>query len=78
MTTTKQQDQAYGIMLQKRLIDMRMSQKDLAKKVGLDPKRISDIVRGTRALPKYRDKINEILGLDETDLLLILERGTTL
>jgi plasmid maintenance system antidote protein VapI len=65
MATAKDKHRAYGIGIQKRLLDIDMSQKELAELVGIDPKRMSDLVRGSRALYQYRDRIEEILTLAE-------------
>ena len=65
MTTAKEKNRAYGIALKKRLIDVGMTQKELARRVGLDPKRMSDIARGERALHHHREKFEEVLALME-------------
>ena len=65
MATAKEKNRAYGISIKKRLLDIDMSQKELATLVGIDPKRMSDIVRGTRALHKYREKIERVLTTRE-------------
>ena len=53
----------YGKEIKRKLIEKDMSQKELATRVGIHPKRISDIIRGTFPGLKYREKISEVLDI---------------
>jgi len=53
----------YGKEIKRKLIEKDMSQKELAAHVGIHPKRISDIIRGTFPGLKYRKKISEVLDI---------------
>ena len=68
MTTVNAEHRAYGEELQKRLVDVEMSRKELAERVGIDPRRISDIIKGIRPFYKIRDKIAEVLDLAEQEV----------
>jgi plasmid maintenance system antidote protein VapI len=67
-------NRAYGKEVQKRLIELDMNQKELALRVGIDPKRMSDIIRGVYAGWKHRDKIAKVLGLPQMENELRYER----
>lgn len=68
MDETKARNRAYGKMVKIKLVEIDMNQKELAERLGIDPKRMSDIIRGTRPLLKYRETINQILGLVESEI----------
>ena len=51
----------YGLEVKKRLLEIGMSQKELAEKVGTSEVYLSYIVTGQKKGWKYRDKINEVL-----------------
>jgi len=67
--TATQKRRAYGIALHKRMLDLNINQKELAELVGIDPKRISVIVRGTSALYDQREKIERMLEKLEEDMV---------
>lgn len=54
-----------GKEIKKRLIDMGMTQKELAAMLGVKRAYISRIMYGNRTGKKYRKAIAEILGIDE-------------
>jgi transcriptional regulator with XRE-family HTH domain len=56
----------FGEIVNKKLIELNMTQKELSKKVGTTPVYISYILRGERGGQKYKDKILKILN-DEKD-----------
>ena len=58
MAKAKEKHRAYGKQVQIRLIEVDMSQKELAKLVGVDPRRIADIIHGSRPLYELRGNIN--------------------
>lgn len=55
--------------VKKKLVDMEMTQKELAHEVnertGLrsDEQYVSNVIRGTRVSPRIKDAISEILGI---------------
>jgi len=51
----------YGINIKKRIIEIGITQRELASMVGIDEKHLSKIVRGVKKGWKYRDKIDEVL-----------------
>lgn len=51
----------YGVKIKKRLIEIDMSQKELAKRVGISSSNLNEILNGKRKGWKHRDKIDEIL-----------------
>lgn len=53
-----------GIECKKKMIEMRLSQKALAEKVGTTDKYLDLIFHGERSGNKYIYKIANILGLD--------------
>ncbi|MCL2704425.1 MAG: helix-turn-helix domain-containing protein [Defluviitaleaceae bacterium] len=70
MNGAKTRYSQYGKEIKRKLIEKDMSQKELAARVGIHPKRISDIIRGTFPGLKYREKISEVLDIPiiENDL----------
>lgn len=56
---------AYGKLVKKKLIDMEMKQKELAKLVGCSETYMNYIITGKKSGWKYRKKINQILDLKE-------------
>ena len=50
--------------VRKRLIDLDMTQRELAKKVGMRESYLGDILSGRRPGTKYADKIYKVLGLE--------------
>lgn len=55
----------FGIQVKKRLIDLGMTQKQLADEIGLNTNYLTDILNGRRSGIKYRDRIIEKLNLEE-------------
>ena len=51
----------YGKKIKTRLIELEMTQKELAQMVGIDVTYISKIIAGVKGGWKYRQRINEIL-----------------
>lgn len=51
----------YGIKVKKRLIELDMSQKELAEKVGISTPNLNEILKGKRKGWKHRDKIDFVL-----------------
>ena len=51
----------YGIKVKKRLLEIGMTQRELAKIVGISDKNMSKILCGDRKGWKHRDRINEVL-----------------
>ncbi len=59
----------FGINVKKRLIDMRMTQRQLAKDIGVSENYLTDILSGRRSGKKYKPLIYKKLGLEDPDLL---------
>lgn len=53
----------FGVLVKKRLIDLDMTQKDLADALGTTKQYLQKIMRGERSGEKYVEKICEILDL---------------
>ena len=51
----------YGVNVKKRLIELDMTQKELAEKVGTSEVYLSYIMNGKKGGWKYRGKIDEVL-----------------
>ena len=54
---------AFGIAVRQRLIELDMSQRELAKKIGSSENYIWHITHGRRAGTKYKKKIIDILKI---------------
>lgn len=54
----------FGAEIKKCLVDRQMTQKELAKKIGVSPKYINLIIYGERSGKKYIPAILSYLGLD--------------
>lgn len=54
----------FSIVVKKRLVELDMTQRELADEVGMDEKYLTEILRGRRSGAKYKQAITEILGLD--------------
>lgn len=65
----------FGKEVKKRLIDMDMTQRDLAEKLGVSSPYITDILRGTRTSANTQRRICEAVGLDYDELMKRLEEG---
>ncbi len=55
----------FGKKVKKRLIDMGMTQVELAERVGITDKYLSKILYGYRPGTKYVEKIKSILKMDD-------------
>ncbi|WP_427340863.1 helix-turn-helix domain-containing protein [Caloranaerobacter sp. DY30410] len=55
----------FGVKVKKRLIELDMTQKELAKDIGVHPAYLTDILRGNRSGRKYKKAIIKRLNLDE-------------
>lgn len=53
----------FGRNIKKALVDMGMTQRQLAAEIGVAPTYISNIIYGERPGDKYRQKIISVLGL---------------
>lgn len=54
-----------GKKIKKRLIDMNMTQRELADLLGVNATYITKILTGVRTGAKYRKQIEEILGIHD-------------
>ncbi len=64
MTADVEANRAFGTRVKKRLLDVGMTSKELARILGVDPRYVSMICTGRRSGIKYRRQIMEILGMD--------------
>ena len=55
----------FGKKIKKRLIDLNMTQVELAEMVGITDKYLYKIMHGVRSGKKYVEKIKTILKMDE-------------
>lgn len=54
----------YGKMVQKHLIDKNMTQKELAEQLGCTRQYLNNVLHGVRSGTKYREMIEQILGIE--------------
>lgn len=50
--------------IRKRLIDLDMTQRELAQKIGMRESYLGDILSGRKSGTKYAEKIYKVLGLE--------------
>ena len=55
-------DSAYGKRIKKRLIDLNMTQVELARQLGISKQYMRRIISGDRSGKTYRERIEEILN----------------
>ena len=55
-------DSAYGKRIKKRLIDLNMTQVELARQLGISMQYMRRIISGDRSGNTYRERIEEILN----------------
>lgn len=53
----------FGVRVKKRLIELNMTQRQLAGEIGVNENYLTDILQGRRSGTKYRDAINQRLNL---------------
>jgi transcriptional regulator with XRE-family HTH domain len=53
----------FGVRVKKRLIELNMTQRQLASEIGVNENYLTDILQGRRSGTKYRDAINQRLNL---------------
>ena len=63
----------FGKEIKKRLIDIDMTQMDLARKMGVSAPYVGEILRGTRTSENAQRKVCEAVGLDYGQLIKQLE-----
>ena len=66
---------SFGKEIKKRMIDIDMSQAELAQKLGVSSPYVGEILRGTRKSENAQRKISEAVGLDYNELKKFLERA---
>lgn len=65
----------FGKEIKKHMIDLEMSQSELAKKMGVSSPYVGEILRGTRSSANAQRKVCEAVGLDYDELMKRLEEG---
>lgn len=55
----------FGELVNERLVELNMTQKSLAKEVGVSEVYLSMILRGKRSGKKYKNDILRVLGIKE-------------
>ncbi len=65
MAKTKRQITPMGKEIKRRLVELEMSQEELATSVGCSPQYINHIIYGERSGEKYLEQIFLNLGMDE-------------
>ncbi|SKC68575.1 helix-turn-helix domain-containing protein [Maledivibacter halophilus] len=55
---------SFGIKVKKRLIELNMTQKELANDLGVSESYLADVLRGEKQGLKYLDEIGSILKLE--------------
>lgn len=64
MKAEQQKLTAFGRMIKKRLIDMELTQVELAAMLGTNKQYIQKILCGERSGKKYIEEISRILGIE--------------
>lgn len=54
----------FGIKVKKRLVELNMTQRQLAKDIGINENYLTDILKGRRSGKKYKDAITRKLNID--------------
>lgn len=65
---------SFGKAIKKHLIDMDMTQTDLARKMCVSTPYVGEILRGTRNSENAKRKVCEAVGLDYENLIQELEK----
>lgn len=55
----------FGVTVKKRLIELKMTQRELAKKLNMNENYLTDVLAGRKSGAKYRDNILSEIGLIE-------------
>lgn len=63
MSKTKRQITPLGKEMKRRLLELEMSQDELARMVGTSPQYVNHIIYGERSGEKYMDDIKQVLGM---------------
>jgi len=63
MESARVRHRRYGKQIKMRLLEMDMTQKELAELIGLEQRRVSDILRGVFPGLKHRAKIADVLEM---------------
>jgi predicted transcriptional regulator len=56
----------FGVAVKKALLDRRMTQKEFCDRYGIPYNRFIDMLYGFRPVNKYREKVKELLGVQES------------
>ena len=65
----------FGKEIKKRMIDLDMSQNDLAQKMGVSSPYVGEILRGTSNSAYAQRIVCEAVGLDYDELMQRIEKG---
>lgn len=58
----------FTVQVKKRLIDLNMTQRELAAQIGINENYLSDVLNGRRSGKKYKPSIILQLGLEDSRL----------
>ena len=58
----------FGKVIKKRMIDIDMTQSELARKMGVSSPYVGEILRGTRKSENAQRKVCEAVGIDYDEL----------
>lgn len=64
METNDQSKSKFGVEVKKKLIELNMTQRELAGLLGANENYLTDILKGRRSGKKYKSKIMEILKIN--------------
>lgn len=67
MDTNKTTMPVFGIIVKKRLIELDMTQRQLAKRIGVNENYLTDILKGRRSGKKYKESIMRTLEIDHME-----------
>ncbi|MCC5911349.1 MAG: helix-turn-helix transcriptional regulator [Clostridiaceae bacterium] len=58
----------FAVKVKTKLVELNMTQRELANRIGVNENYLTDILRGRRSGQKYKDAIKKCLGIDEDEM----------
>lgn len=65
MNNKKRSIPYFSVRVKKRLVELDMTQRQLAEEVGMSEKYLTEVLRGRRSGARYREAILETLGIEQ-------------
>lgn len=67
MATNKTIIPSFGIIVKKRLVELDMTQRELARSIGMNENYLTDILKGRRSGKKYKEAILKTLEINSME-----------